>query len=208
VAPPVEGPYELLLWEQVGYLVDDARRLDAFRLLGRRVGTEPGDILRAPVAALEAVARAGGAIAVSTRAARIRQVAEMTVTRHAGDLRTVLSLPLADARRELARYPAIGPPGAERILLLSGSHPVLALESNGLRVLLRLGYGREEARYAHSHRSAQAAASVELPETVDARRDAHLLLRRHGESVCRRSRPACLECPLAPDCPAASIQGA
>ena len=34
-----------------------------------------------------------------------------------------------------------GEPGAEKVLLFSGSAPVLALDSNALRVLLRLGFG-------------------------------------------------------------------
>jgi endonuclease III len=33
---------------------------------------------------------------------------------------------------------------------------------------------------------------------------AHLLLKRHGQELCRRTRPRCAECPLAAGCPAAS----
>jgi endonuclease III len=29
---------------------------------------------------------------------------------------------------------------------------------------------------------------------------AHLLLRRHGQELCRRSEPTCDNCPLAADC--------
>jgi endonuclease III len=72
-------------------------------------------------------------------------------------------------------------------------------------VLLRLGYGEEDRRYERSHRSAQAAAEAELPARVPPRREASLLLRRHGQTICRRSKPRCDGCPLERQCPSAGI---
>jgi endonuclease III len=201
-APPLRDPYLLLLWEQVGYLADDGDRLAAYRLLEERVGTKPAEILAATTTELNAVARRGGSIAVTQRAERLRQVARRVAAVWHGNLRPVLRLPFVEARRELSRYPAIGEPGAERILLLCGAHPVLALDSNALRVLQRLGYGREQQQWARTYRSVQATADPELPPSVAARRTAFLLLRQHGQTLCRRSRPRCVECPLQPDCPA------
>jgi endonuclease III len=91
----------------------------------------------------------------------------------------------------------------ERIDLYTGARPVLALDANALRVLVRLGYGDPTRGYAPAYRQAQTAASLELPETVTARQRAHQLLRRHGQTICRRSRPPCPACPLAASCPAA-----
>ena len=201
VAPPTRDPYRLLLWEQVAYLADDDRRLEAYQLLEKSVGTEPEDILAATDSALRAVARRGGAIAVSQRADRLRAVAKRVWEVWKGSLKSVVQLPLVDARRELAKYPAIGEPGAERILLLSGAHPVLGLDSNALRVLLRLGYGREDPQWAKTYKDVQAVAERELPRTITARRSALLLLRHHGQELCKRSAPLCLQCPLRPDCP-------
>jgi endonuclease III len=201
-APPVRDPYRLLLLEQVAYLADDDVRLAAFRELERRIGTAPERILAASHAALRAVTRLGGAIAPDRRAQRLRTVAERMATKWDGDLSPVLRLPFIEARRELTRYPSIGVPGAERILLLSGAHGVLALDSNGLRVLLRLGYGTESRQYARAYAAVQEAAERELPRTVAARRSAHLLLRLHGRTLCRTTKPRCGECPLLPHCPA------
>src|SRR5262249_35187496 len=97
------------------------------------------------------------------------------------------------------KFPSIGEPGAEKILLLSETLPVLALESNGLRVLLRLGFGKEEKSYARSYRSAQEAASRELPNTCGGVVDAQLPLRRHGRQRCKRNHPLGEACPLRPD---------
>jgi endonuclease III len=201
VAPPVRDPYLLLLWEQVGYLADDEKRLAAFGLLQTSIGTRPRDIIDATTPKLQAVTRTGGGVAVAERAERLRTIAKRVLGEWDGDLRAVLALPLHEARRELTRFPSMGEAGAERILLLCGAHPVLALDSNALRVLTRLGYGREYPDWTKTYRAAQAAADAELPRTTVARRNAFLLLRQHGQTLCRRSAPRCLECPLRSDCP-------
>ncbi len=99
------------------------------------------------------------------------------------------------------KFPKIGLPGAERILLLAGAYPVLALDSNALRVLLRLGYGRESSSYPKTYGLVQQEAEVNLARTIPARRTASLLLQRHGKTICRRAAARCFECPLQPACP-------
>jgi endonuclease III len=80
---------------------------------------------------------------------------------------------------------------------------VLALDANGLRVLTRLGYADPARSYAVGYRQAQAAASAQLPAEVLPRQRADQLLRRHGQTVCRRKDPACGECAIAADCASA-----
>ena len=99
----------------------------------------------------------------------------------------------------MRRFPGIGEPGAEKILLFSGRHPFLAPDSNGLRVLIRLGFVREEKSYAKSYSESRAAATA-LPPRVDAMQEAHLLLQRHGQTLCRRNDPLCDACPLRDAC--------
>ena len=132
--------------------------------------------------------------------AKLRASADIALAKFAGDLTPVLKLPFGKARAALRRFPAIGEPGAEKILLLTRSHPVLALDSNGLRVLLRLGYGREQKSYAASYRSAQQEASGELGRGYDLLIRAHQLLRRHGQETCKRTRPRCDVCAVASGC--------
>jgi endonuclease-3 len=198
-APPSD-PFELILREQVAYLADDETRDRAFRLLERSVGVDPKAIAAAEPEVLLAVTRSGGAIAPDARADRLRAAATLALEKWDGDLRRVLKLPFVEARRELERFPAIGEPGAEKILLFAGAHPVLALDSNGLRVLLRLGYGKESKSYSTTYRSAQRPASEELPKSCDRLADAFQLLRRHGQRLCTRARPACGRCPAAALC--------
>jgi len=196
-----KDPFQLLLWEHVAYLADDATRAAAFAKLKATVGLKPAEVAAAPVPVLASIARLGGSIAVSQRAARMRDTAITVRDKWRGTLRGVLRLPYAEARRELKAFPSIGPPGADKILLLTDAQPVLALDSNALRVLLRLGYGREHKNYATSYASAQAEASAQLPKTIPALKAASLLLQHHGRELCRRTRPKCTMCPVQSACP-------
>jgi len=198
--PGLEDPFHLILWEQVAYLVDDGRRRKAFDLLARRVGLSPRAILAAPLELLTEIAAAGGAIGSELRAARMQDSARKVVSAWGGDLRRALDLPLAQATRALTGFPMIGKPGAEKILLLTRTRPVLALESNGLRVLLRLGYGEEGSRYDQTYASVRAAVDGEAGGDHDRLITLRELLRRHGRTVCRHNRPACDECPLSGIC--------
>jgi len=94
----------------------------------------------------------------------------------------------------------IGKPGAEKILLATRTQPVLALDSNGLRVLLRLGYGSEGTRYEKTYESVRNATAGEEEKDFDWLISLHRLLRRHGQTVCRNNRPECEKCPLTRDC--------
>ena len=196
-----KDPFQLLLWEHVAYLADDPTRASAFAELKNKVGLRPSEVADAPLPVLGAIARRGGSIAVAQRASRMREAAITVRDKWRGSLRGVLRLPYAEARRALKAFPSIGPPGADKILLLTGARAILALDSNALRVLLRLGYGREHKNYATSYASAQKAAMEASPRTVPFSRAASLLLQRHGRELCRRTAPRCTICPLRSTCP-------
>jgi endonuclease III len=199
-APPPKGPFEMIVWEIVAYLAGDDRRAGAFATLREHPGLSPEQILAAPLAVLETATRAGGAIAARERAARLREAARLVVEQHGGDLAGVLHLPTQKAKRLLAAFPMIGEPGAEQILLFTGAAPLLALESNGLRVLTRTGIAREGKSYAATYRAAREVSLDDLPADTALLQQAHLLLRRHGQEICRRSEPACGGCPLSAEC--------
>jgi len=138
-APVSREPFAMILWEQVAYLVPDSTRRAAFLQLKARVGLSPEEILAVPPATLRTIARAGGPIAVADRAERMHASAELVMSRFGGDLRNALKLPRPLARRALGRFPMIGEPGADKILVFTRTARALPLDSNGLRVLQRLG---------------------------------------------------------------------
>src|SRR5262249_33596097 len=143
----------------------------------------------------------GAGIHPEQRARRLQEAARILLQEHGGDERALLALPLPQAMKALQQFPAIGRPGAEKILLFTGTAAPLALGSNGLRALLRLGDGAERKGDDASYRSAQAAAAAELPEDAALRQRAHLLLRELGRRTCKRSAPECPGCPARALCP-------
>ena len=196
--PAVTDPFEQILLENVAYLAADAARVQAFAELKKRTGLKPARILAAPRPALHEIASRG--ITPAATVEKLLEIAAIAQDEFEGDLSGVLAGPPGEARKDLKKFPSIGDPGAEKILLFSGRHPVLALDSNGLRVLLRLGYGREDKSYAKSYRSAQAVAEVELPKDCGLLIEAYQLLRRHGQELCKTRHPRCESCPVRAQC--------
>ncbi|HTA41650.1 MAG TPA: hypothetical protein VK789_04330 [Bryobacteraceae bacterium] len=206
--PRFDGPFELILREIVAYLADDAQREHAFRALRDRIGLKPRQILAAPIASLTEITRMGGVIAFEERAQRLRTAAQIVVDDFEGDLSEVLKLPPQKAKKLLRRFPMVGEPGAEKILMFSGALGVLALESNGLRVLVRLGFGEERKGYAATYKAVREVTLEELPPDSRLLTKAHLLLRQHGQTQCLRNGPVCHSCPVRPECAfSASVGG-
>ena len=147
--PPSTDPLELIIWENIAYLASDERRAAAFDALKRDIGTRPEQILAAQHAALAAIGKAG--ILPDVSAEKLLAIAKIAY-KFDSDLCSVLKKPLPQAKKALKRFPSIGDPGAEKILLLTHSHPVMALDSNGLRVLCRVGFAEEPKNYSATYR--------------------------------------------------------
>jgi endonuclease-3 len=193
-------PWHAILYENVVYLVDDDARERAFAVLKRHTRLDAAAINRCPDELL--LEACGHGRMAQQQVGKLRVCAALF--REVGDPRDLVRLPKAQARKALKRFPGIGDPGADKLLLLAGVEPVLALDSNGLRVLLRLGYGQEAKSYSTSYRSAQRAAMEELSAKTDVLVAAHATLRRHGKELCRQTAPSCRVCAVRRDCPSAS----
>ena len=198
--PPITtDPFELILFENVAYLVSDERREEAFKVLQRHAGTKPTEILAASNDEILQATKLGG-MHPEQRVNRLREIALIAMNEFGGDLRQALKLPLPRARKALRKFPSIGEPSAEKILLFTRSYPVLGLDSNGLRVLVRLGFGEEKKNYTATYVSVQAAIRDQLKEDYDWLISAHLLLRQHGKELCKTNAPLCEQCPVRKSC--------
>lgn len=206
-APAAKGPFELLIWENACYLLPDERRLEVFESLRRQVGLTAAAIDSATDKTLLPLAKRGG-MRPETRVLRWREIASITLRQYEGDLDSILKLPYAAAKKALKQFPTIGDPGAEKILLLCGVACGLPLESNGLRVLVRQGWGRLQKDYGATYRAVQADLKPELPTSAARLQQAHLLLRTHGKELCKEKAPLCHQCPIAADCDYARTSGA
>ncbi len=195
--PPTSDPFELILWENVAYLAPPARRREAFEDLKRTVGTTPTAILEASRRTLETITARG--MLKGVFADKLRECAHIALQKYGGDLGEAVRGPFVAASRALRSFPGIGEPGAEKILLFAGRHARLAPDSNGLRVLVRLGLVREERTYSRTYAASRQVAD-DLPAGMRAVQEAHLLLQQHGRTLCRRGAPRCGECPLEGAC--------
>ena len=191
--PPATGPFELVLWENACYLLPDARRAAVFEGLRQRVGLSADAIWKADRDTLLELATMGG-MRPETRVFRWLEIARITLKQFDGYLDRILKEPYAKAKKALHQFPNIGEPGAEKILLFCGMAEGLPLESNGCRVLTRIGFGREQKNYGATYRSIQEALEGPLPRDAASLARAHLLLRQHGKETCKTTGPNCGAC--------------
>ncbi len=197
--PPSDDPLELIIRENIAYLASHQRRgAAAFTALRETIGTRPEQILAAEHSALAKMGKAGVLPDISTK--KLLTIAKIAYEGFDGDLRPALAKPLPQAKKALKKFPSIGDPGAEKILLFTRSHPVMALDSNGLRVLCRVGFAEEQKNYPATYRLVQNAIREQLPQDYDSLIRAHQLLRQHGQELCKRSKPRCAECPVRTEC--------
>lgn len=201
--PPAMGAFAWVMWENACYLLPDERRAEVFEGLAEQVGMSAEAIGAAPDAVLLPLAQRGG-MRPETRVFRWREIARITQEQFGGDLEGILGRPYAEAKRALKQFPNIGDPGAEKILLFcgltGGKGGGLPLESNGLRVLVRVGWARQQGDYGKMYREVQANLGPELSRKAEALQEAFLLLREHGRTVCKEKSPQCARCPLAKGC--------
>jgi endonuclease-3 len=135
------------------------------------------------------------------RAMRLKEIAERVLKEFGGDLRAAFNgLSILQVRGALKKFPNIADPGADRILLFGGISPVAAVPSNCPHVLVRIQTGREHENYSRTYNDARQILSAEIPATFDARIRAYLLLKWHGQQLCKRSNPKCDDCPVRSHC--------
>lgn len=192
-------PYEMVIHRNAGYPQSDVNCDKGFKSLKNSIGISPEKILAAPPAKLAEAARAGG-MAPELRALRLKEIAARVLDEFGGDLRAVMKRGPVEAKKALKKFPTIGDSFAEKVLLYTNTAAVAAVPANCVHVLLRLGFGRETKNYAVNYRAAQDAIAEEIPEKHDARLRAYLLIKEHGQTLCKTTRPKCDECPVSDDC--------
>jgi len=198
-APHTTDPYEMLLYTLCGYPASDAACQKAFPVLKREVGLDPDRILAAPEAKLAKIMRLGG-IVPELRANRLKEVAARVKNLFGPSLAEAMRKPLPEARKILKQFPTIGDPGADKILLFSGTAPIAAVPSNCIHVPVRLGFGNQQKNYAATYKSVQEVLNVELPLDRESRLRAYLLLKTHGQETCKANRPRCTDCVVSSEC--------
>ena len=194
---PVD-PYGFIVWWHCGYPQSEDRCARGWEALKAEVGTDPSEILHAGDAKLAAALKAGGMVP-ELRAMRLQQIAQRVLNECDGDLRQALAAPITEARKLLKRFHGIGDPGADRIILFARVAPVAAVPSNCPHVLVRIVHGTERENYGVTYREAQEFIEAEVPRDFHARQRAYLLLKAHGQKICK-TKPQCDRCPVRSAC--------
>lgn len=192
-------PYRFLVWWHCGYPASDVACAKGWRSLNELIGVEPEQLLAASPVNLATALRPGGMVP-ELRAMRLKEIAARVKDEFGSDLRAALVGPIAQVRKMLKKFPNIADPGADRILLFGGITPVAAVPSNCPHVIVRIQRGQERENYGVTYREAQQAIHAEVPEKFDMRARAYLLLKRHGQEVCKRTNPQCSHCPVNSSC--------
>jgi endonuclease III len=192
-------PYDFLVWWHCGYPASDATCVKGWTSLTKSMDIAPEEILSASPERLATALKAGGMVP-ELRALRLKEIAMRVKDHFDRDLLGALSGPVDQARKELRRFPNIGDPGADRILLFARIAPIPAIPSNCPHVLVRILLGRERENYGVNYREARDAIAAQTPATFDARTRAYLLLKQHGQTICKRTNPKCDQCPINTAC--------
>jgi endonuclease III len=196
--PIPSGPFEWIIWEHVAAVPDDEQRALVFRTLRQKIGTTPQAILRTPKPKMLELLAPGGPNP-GARLARLHEAAELMIEIGLARVRTLVRESPVEAKKLLKRFKGIDESGADRILLFCRTQAALAPDANGMRVLGRLGYGKPNANGPAAYRQIGEALAPDLSRDYNWLIQAHQLLRRHGQDICRTT-PRCEACPLAPDC--------
>lgn len=203
-------PYEMILYLNSAYPVTDAKCAKGFETVKREVGVSPDKILAAPKARLAKLLRPFGMFP-EQRVERLKEIARRVKKEAGGNLKAALkkNIPkkpqaegksLRAAKKLLQEFPVIGEPSAEKILLFANLAAVAAVPSAMLHVPMRIWFGGEGKNYAGDYRQARELLSSALPEEFEPRQRAYLLLKKHGQETCKRTKPKCEICPLTSHC--------
>jgi endonuclease-3 len=128
------------------------------------------------------------------RSHRIIEVSQEVLTRFGGDLSTVFSLPLHEARQELMSIKGIGPKTADVLLSFVGRFYVMPVDTNIFRVTERLSFAK-----GRNYEQTRTVLERYIPPKK--LKDMHFHLIRLGREICKARKPLCSICLLNTLCP-------
>jgi endonuclease-3 related protein len=193
---PDADPFEVIVgailvqntaWTNVERALDRLRAANAL---------DPGAMAGLSEEALEELVRPSGQYRQKTKKLRaFLALAE----RHDG-LVALLSLPVVDLRTALLGTWGIGEETADAIVVYAARKPAFVIDAYTQRIFGRLGIGPVSST---SYTDWQRDFVAVLLEDRDLWARYHALIVMHAKHLCRKLRPLCGDCLLAPRCPAA-----
>jgi endonuclease-3 len=171
----------------------DINTARAFEALSKRFEITPEALANAELGQIEDAIRISGLY--KSKAKTIKQAAITILEKYHGTLKSILSLPLEEARKILMQFPGVGPKTADVVLLFSASQPTIPVDTHVNRVAKRLGFAPANGSYETVRENLQSLYEPSQYLAV------HLLLIAHGRRYCKARKPLCDECPVNAECP-------
>lgn len=126
-----------------------------------------------------------------TKPARVRAFCRHLLDRSDGDLARYFGRPTGVVRADLLAQDGVGPETADSILLYPGGHPVFVVDAYTGRIGSRIGLFR-----TGEYQAIQRFFEGHVPRDLATYQEYHALLVRHAKTLCRRTNPLCVACPI------------
>ncbi len=186
-------PFETLVKTILSQNTNDKNTFRAFENLSKYFEINPDALVQAEQSRLEESIRVVGLHKHKAKA--IVQVSRKIKEEYNGDLSSILSNPLDDARASLLQLQGVGPKTADVALLFAASQSTLPIDTYINRIAKRLGVAQQNGNYESVRERLQSLFNPDHYLKV------HLLLIAHSRKFCKSQRPLCSDCPIGAYCP-------
>ncbi len=188
-----EDPFETLIVTIISQNTADRNTARAFENLSKKFKITPEALTKAKEKDIEECLKVAGLY--RNKAKTIKRVSKTILERYQGDLKSILSPPIEEARETLMQFPGVGPKTADVVLLFCAKQNTIPVDTHVNRVSKRLGLAPAKGNYEAVRRALQ---SIYDPKDYLA---VHVLLILHGRKYCKARAPMCKECPINMCCP-------
>ncbi len=187
------NPFELLIATIISQNTTDNNARRAFENLSRHFRIVPAVLSNAKTVNIERCLRVAGLY--RNKAKAIKQISLIMSEKYHGNVGSILTLPLKEAREVLLKLPGVGPKTADVTLLFGANKPTLPIDTHVWRVAKRLGWAPLDGDYETIRRSVESIFEPRDYLSV------HILLISHGRKYCKARNPSCKQCPVNARCP-------
>ena len=150
----------------------------------------PDAIYNLPVKELAALIRSAGYYNI--KAERLKSFMRFLYNGYGGNLNRLLRTDTTSLREELLKVKGIGPETADSIILYAAEQLSFVVDTYTSRILYRHHLIPDDASYD----MIRDFFMDHLPQDVSLYNEYHALLVCLGNTLCSKSRPKCLQCPL------------
>jgi len=192
--PKPDDPFSELIRVILSQNCSDILSTRAFERLRQKFPITPETLANVKPKNIAQLIKCAGLYRIKSR--RIVEVSRIVLDRFKGNLRSILELPLDQARKTLMSIPGVGEKTADVMLCFCANRPVIPVDTHVNRVAKRLGIIKNrKAGYEMVRTTLEALVPVK-----DCKK-AHILLITLGRKYCKARKTLCTVCPLSDICP-------